>query len=64
MIRYGIAPYSTTGFVSTLSPAENENDGPWKNRNTSTLIAMNASVTTGKRSVGMLSRSGIKVREA
>ena len=64
VIRYGIAPYSTTVLVSTLSPLDNENDGPWRNRNTSTLIAMNTSVTTGKRSVGMLSRSGIKGPEA
>ena len=64
VIRYGIAPYSTTVFVSTLSPPDNENDGPWRNRNTSTLITMNVSVTTGKRSEGMLSRRGIKVREA
>jgi hypothetical protein len=64
VIRYGIAPYSTTGLVSTASPLEKENDGPCRNRKTSTLITTNVRVTAGKRSEGMLSRSGIKAREA
>ena len=59
-----MAPYSTTGFVSTLSPADSENDGPWKSRNTITLITMNVSVTAGKLSLLMLSRRGIKGPQA
>src|SRR6185503_7503136 len=55
-----MAPYSITVVWSTLSPTDSENDGPCRNRNTNTLIAMIASVTTAKRSVGMLSRRGIK----
>jgi hypothetical protein len=60
VIRYGIAPNSTMGFDSTSWPLDSENDGPWRKRKTKKLIAMIATVTTGNRSLGMLSRSGIK----
>jgi hypothetical protein len=63
VIRYGIAPNSTIGFESTSWPLENENDGPWRKRKTKKLIRMITSVTTGKRSVGRLSRRGIKARK-
>src|SRR5919206_3738700 len=58
-ISYGIAPYSMTFAF----------DGPlkipafWKRKYISTFARISATVTTGKRSVGMLSLSGNTRRE-
>ncbi len=54
---YGIAPYLTTSWVS--GPLIS--DPPWRmaNRYTTKLARISATVTNGKRSVGMLSLSGI-----
>jgi hypothetical protein len=68
VIRYGIAPYSTALWSMPLvSPARSRSRSSGNchcQMNTATLIAINATVRTGKRSVGRLSRSGIKGGEA